>query len=197
MTWWSPGPAYPVSWFASVDPGSNTASPPVLISDPVDAQSDPEISCDPGSNRCLIVGWSWGLTNGNLNTVWGRLIEAHSGNPVGAPFIISGSPLESEPTVGFSAGHFVVAFVRNFSSVWTVPVSPGGAVGAPRPIAVSAGEATIDGGGYGTISIAGNSGTGTLLVSMLTWSSYAAVQEVDAAGGRISGIVRHRPARER
>ena len=187
VTWWKPNGAYPASWMSTVDPNTNLASPPVLISDPADAQSDPEITCDPTTNRCLAVGWSWGLTNGNLNSVWGRLIDGTTGNPIGNAFIIDGSPLESEPTVGVASGQFVVVFVRNFSSVWSIPVSPTGAVGTARPVAQSAGEASPDGGGYGTINISGNPGTGTLALTMLTWSSYPAVQELAANGAAISG----------
>jgi hypothetical protein len=188
VTWWTWQPApYPQSWIATVDPSTNTAGPPVLVSNPADAGSDPEIACDPASNRCLVVGWSWGLTNGNLNTIWGRLIEASSGTPLGNAFVVDGSPLESEPKVGFAAGRFVVGFVRNFSSVWTRTVGPDGSLTPPQPIAQSAGEGTIDGGGYGTISLAANPGLGTLYVSMLTWSSYPAVQELDANGSAVAG----------
>ena len=187
VTWWKPNGAYPASWISSVDPATNIASAPLMLTDPADAQSDPEITCDAASNRCLAVGWSWGVTNGNLNSVWGRLIEASSGTPIGNSFIIDGSPLESEPNVGFAAGQFVVVFVRNFSSVWSKPVSPAGVVGTAQLVKQTAGEASVDGGGFGTIGIAGNPGTATLALTMLTWSSYSAVQELDGNGTAIAG----------
>jgi hypothetical protein len=188
VTWWNWPQPFPLTYAAVVDPNTNSASSPTLISNPGDGESDPEIACDAASNRCLVAGYSWGVINGNLNTVWGRLLDATTGAPLGSVFVIDGAALESEPRVRFSpnGGVFVVTFVRDFKTVWSKTVSPAGALGAARTVSPAPNEA-VDGGGYGTTNLATNPGTGTLAVVMQSWQAFPYAQELDAAGAPIPG----------
>jgi len=186
VTWWvwQPNPL-PVSWVALVDAGTNSVSGAVLVSEPSDGESDPEIACDPGSNRCLVVGYSWGIINGGLNTVWGRFVDATTGAAIGSVFVVHSSALEGDPTVAFSAssGKFVVGFVRDFKSVWSMTVSPAGALGAAQVVSPTP-DPGVDGDGFGTINIVNNPGTGSFLMGMLSWTGLSVAQELDPNGAR-------------
>jgi len=186
VSWWvwQPNPM-PTSFIALVDAASNTATAPILVSEPSDGESDPEIACDQASNRCLVVGFSWGVINGNQNTVWGRFVNATTGAAIGSVFVVNGAPLEVDPTVAFSAasGRFVVGFVRDFKSVWTMTVAPDGTLGAPQIVSPTP-DPGIDGDGFGTINIVNNAGTGSFLMAFLSWTGLSVSQELDANGAR-------------
>jgi hypothetical protein len=192
---------FPVTYLRVIDAASKQPlGDPILVSDPGDGQSDPEIACDSSSQRCLVVGASYGVyTPGNTPT-WGRLIDTSSGLPVGGMFFVDVWGLESGASVTYSAaaGQFLVAYVRDFSSVWSTAVSPAGAVSAAQTVKSTATDPS--GGGYGEaegrIGIAYNSTSQTALLSMSDYFGLTVSQEVTATGAPIPGSTDRLPSNE-
>jgi hypothetical protein len=195
-----PGTAFPRSFVAAISPSGAILSSS-QVSDAGDGQSDPNIACN-DTGRCLVVGYSWGnytSTNPNgpwLNTVWARFVDG-VGVPVDATsFYLDSAVFEGDPTVAFSPvqNKFLVAFVRDFRSVWgkVVDVNPTLQACAPvAPVQCLGGSAfsimaTADPNeGFGMPSLAYNSTSQTFLLAFGTWTGHAAAQELDGLGALI------------
>ncbi|HEX5216137.1 MAG TPA: VCBS repeat-containing protein [Vicinamibacterales bacterium] len=184
VTWWKYAGSFPQSFVAAVD-SSGVVTSRWQVTDPNDGQSDPEIACNP-QGRCLVVGWAWSVFTG-ANTTWGRFVDGPEATPAGATsFLMDPFPLQGNVVVAYNpnTGGFQTAFVRNYREIWGNTININGGLGAPYLIKSSF-NSNVDGGGFGTIDLAYNSGTATFVVAMASWTGFSCAQELDGAGAPV------------
>jgi hypothetical protein len=184
VTWWKYAGSFPQSYVAAVD-SSGVVTSRWQVTNPGDGQSDPEIACNP-QGRCLIVGWAWSVFTG-ANTTWGRFVDGSEATPADATsFLMDPFPLQGNVVVAYNpnTGGFQTAFVRNYKEIWGNTININGGVGAPYLIKSSF-NPNVDGGGFGTIDLAYNSGTSSFVVAMASWTGFSCAQELNAAGAPV------------
>ncbi|MCC7007864.1 MAG: hypothetical protein IT184_03535, partial [Acidobacteria bacterium] len=186
VTWhvWAPNPT-PQSFVAALAPDGTIVTPSTLLTDTTDGQSDPHIACNT-TGRCLVVGYSWGNNNGGRNTIWGRFVDGAAAAVGANSFVVDSAPIEGEAAVVFSppTGQFLVTFIRDFKTIWGKTVGPTGTLGTATLLKQSTNSA-VDGGGFGLPSVAYNSATQTMMLTMGTWSGLACAQQLSASGALI------------
>ena len=186
VTWqqWSPF-AKPRSFVTPVS-ASGTVGTAQLLTNTNDGQSDPNIACN-STGRCLVTGYSWGGTNNNLNTVWGRFIDGAAATPSGSTSLnLDGAAIEGDSNVVFSpaADKFLVSFTRDFKAIWGKLFDANGAGGSAFLMKQST-NAGVDGGGFGLARIAYNSSSATMMLTMGSWSGQPCAQELTPLGVNI------------
>jgi hypothetical protein len=185
-------PAFPQSYIKGVRPEGLTTGP-IPVSDGTDGSSDPEVSCDPASNRCLVVGFSWGtpfMVNGRYTGAsWGRMIDGTTLQPIaGTNTYISGGARAENQGLAWSpaANQFVVGWVQGYDEILGRSVDPN--FGQSSPYIIRTGSGTTNGNdcsyGYGQLNhaITANTGTGTLAAAAVDWCGRAWIQELNANG---------------
>jgi hypothetical protein len=161
------------------------------LTDNSDGLSDPEIACDPVSNHCLTVGFSWDTAHNTQGATWARLIDAGSAAPIGGMMILDSANRQESQTVTFSAAtnQFVVAWVRTYNRVVGKTVAPDGTQGAGLySIKTGNGNQASCAYGYGQVnaSLQYNHGSGTSAIGIVDWCGVAFIQELDGGGQPIA-----------
>jgi hypothetical protein len=184
-------PAFPQSFIKGVKP-EGVITGPIAVTDGADGSSDPEISCDMTSNRCLVAGFSWGtpfIVNGRYTgATWGRLIDATTLQPIGpTPTYITGGARAENQGVAFSvaANQFIVGWVQNAREILGRNVDSNFGLGSPYVIRTGTSSNGNDCAfGYGQLnhSVTANAGAGTLAVGAVDWCGRAYIQELNANG---------------
>ena len=189
VTWqqWAPF-SKPRSFVTPVSP-SGVLSTAQLVTNVNDGQSDPNIACN-SSGRCLVVGYSWGGTNNNLNTVWGRFIDGAAATPSGSTSLnLDGAAIEGDSSVVYSpaADRFLVYFTRDFKAIWGKLFDANGTGGNAFLMRQST-NAGVDGGGFGLARIAYNTASNTMMLSVGAWAGVPCAQELTAVGANIGTL---------
>ena len=115
ITWWESRGPLPQSYVAAYRSDGTQTVLRTHITDSTDGQLAPDIACDFGNNRCLVVGSSWGIVF-PLGGTWGRYIDANTGKPPGTSVTwFSGGARAEDIQIAFSpASHnYFVTWVHN------------------------------------------------------------------------------------
>jgi hypothetical protein len=188
VSWWNDNEAPPQTYVSALDPAGNILSK-YRVTTPGDGQTDSEIACDVARDRCMIIGFSWGVFSGDLPATWGNYVTASTGEPLGQSFIVDSWRDENDASITFSTAgdRFIIAFARNFQSIWAVTVDGSTLTrSAPYLLKASDGENSEDGGGFGRPRMAYNSGTQSVMVSMNPWIARSAALEIDKNGSPLA-----------
>ena len=189
VTWSHYSGAFPVSYAVAVDP-SGAVGTTYVITNTADGQSDPEIACDPVNRKCLVVGIAWGTQAGGKSSFWARFIDDATGAPLDTSsfYVAVWGGLMDPPAIVFdtSTHNFLIGLGMG-GLIKGLTATATGNPGLVNPPFVMLQDTTgTNGGGYGFISMRFNPAKQTTVMSMTTWIGWAAVQELDGAGGKIS-----------
>lgn len=194
VTWWKWMPN-PVSFVTVIDSNGQIVAT-YQLTNPGDGQSDPEIACEPASNRCLVVGSSWGAFGACSgyncpSSTWGRFINSATGLPEGNDsFYIASAPalkvlLEDQTVAPLgTGGQFLVAYAYQGAVLGHVANPSSSSVGAAYTVRAGSDGG---GGGYGGTSLIYNAGTQSTMLVTLSYAGLVSVEEIAANGVSVPG----------
>ena len=167
------------SYVTGVKADGTITIPTTWVTDTRSDTASPEISCDPASNRCLMIGY------GDAKYTWARFIDGANGSFTSPLLTVDSGSLQEDHNVEWNATdqRFLAVYVSNRASIVAKRVFADGSADATAT--------TVIAGNYGQLNLAYNPTSDSFVATFKDGSAtnleYCWVQEFNGNGAVVPG----------